>query len=175
MNIDTLQSLLKLHREDIYRFVRFLGAQPADADDLVQETFLAAFSSRKQPKTSDPAEWGRWLRGIARNMFLRLLRNSKHSYPSADISQFSSDEEFWNNEFSGDSEAARHLKALEQCLESLTDRNREAVEMRYRNNSTREEIAEKTGLSMDGVKSMLRKIRSTLGECIQRHLSGDIS
>lgn len=172
MNSDTLQSLLTVHREDIYRFLRFLGAEAADADDLVQETFIAAFLSRSQPQTEDPADWGRWLRGIARNMFLRLCRKNKNAYTSISLSELDRDEAFWDSEFSRDPGRALHIEALRECIQRLSERDRKVVYMKYRDNSSRKEIGNDIGLTENGVKSLLRTIRSKLGKCISLKLSG---
>jgi RNA polymerase sigma-70 factor (ECF subfamily) len=173
MNPDKLQSLLTMHRKDIYGFIRFLGAGPEDADDLVQETFIAAFASRSQPKTENPSEWGRWLRGIARNMFLRFCRKHKTGFTLADPEELEKDLEFWNSEFSDESASSLHVEALRECMKKLSERDKKVVYMKYRDSNSRKQIADDTGLTEDGVKSLLRSIRSKLGQCIRSRLSGD--
>ena len=41
MDRDTLSVLVKTHQAEIYRYVRYLGADASPAADLGQETFLA--------------------------------------------------------------------------------------------------------------------------------------
>jgi RNA polymerase sigma-70 factor, ECF subfamily len=55
--------------DDVYRFARSLTRDEADAEDVVQETYLRAFRSWHtfQPGT----DVRRWLFTIARNVFLR--------------------------------------------------------------------------------------------------------
>lgn len=57
------------HLESVMRFARSLARDRADADDLVQETYLRAFRHRD---TYRPGTSGRqWLFAICRNLFLR--------------------------------------------------------------------------------------------------------
>lgn len=55
--------------DDVYRFAYSLTRNPADADDLVQETFLRAFRSWHTFQPGSDAR--RWLFTICRNAFLR--------------------------------------------------------------------------------------------------------
>ncbi len=47
---------------------------------------------------------------------------------------------------------------------------REVIEMHYRDRAGREAIATKLGMQADGVKTLLRRIRQVLRECIERKL-----
>jgi RNA polymerase sigma-70 factor, ECF subfamily len=55
--------------DDVARFARSLSRGDADADDLVQETFLRAFRGRHTWK--EGSDMRRWLFTICKNVFLR--------------------------------------------------------------------------------------------------------
>jgi len=55
--------------DDVYRFARSLTRDEADAEDVVQETYLRAFRSWKTFQVGTDVR--RWLFTIARNVFLR--------------------------------------------------------------------------------------------------------
>jgi RNA polymerase sigma-70 factor, ECF subfamily len=55
--------------DDVYRFARSLTRDEADAEDVVQETYLRAFRSWTTFQTGTDVR--RWLFTIARNVFLR--------------------------------------------------------------------------------------------------------
>ena len=55
--------------DDVYRFARSLTRDEADAEDVVQETYLRAFRSWHTFQTGTDVR--RWLFTIARNVFLR--------------------------------------------------------------------------------------------------------
>ncbi len=80
--------------EDVYRFALSLSRNPAQAEDLAQETFLAAYQafSRFKPGTNCKA----WLFRICKNQFIDRVREVKRrprhqsvvaDLPSADKSR----------------------------------------------------------------------------------------
>lgn len=62
--------------DDVYRFAYSLARNPADAEDLVQETYLRAFRSWHTFQPGSDAR--RWLFTICRNAFLRSLEKRRH-------------------------------------------------------------------------------------------------
>lgn len=61
--------------DDVYRFARSLTRDEADAEDVVQETYLRAFRSWTTFQTGTDIK--RWLFTIARNVFLRSREKGK--------------------------------------------------------------------------------------------------
>jgi len=70
------------HLDALYNFAMYLSKRPADAEDLVQETYLRAFrfSHRFQPGTHLRA----WLFQILRNTFLTFYRVREREAPIAE-------------------------------------------------------------------------------------------
>ena len=60
--------------------------------------------------------------------------------------------------------------ALGECLESLTERSRRALDLFYREGAGRSLIADVLGLTVDGVKTLMRRAREALRACIRRRL-----
>ena len=65
--------------DDVYRFAMSLTRDAADADDLVQETFLRAYRSWHTFQPGSDAR--RWLFTICRNAFLRSRERERHTVP----------------------------------------------------------------------------------------------
>ena len=64
-----------------------------------------------------------------------------------------------------------YLSALRQCLDSaITPRVRRALEMQYAEEANRDTIATALDLSVEGVKTLVRRAKATLRDCIQRRL-----
>ena len=70
----TFSILAEQFRPMILSYLRSLSGDPHVAEDLAQETFLAAHESIE--KFELDADFGAWLRGIARNKFLQHQRGS---------------------------------------------------------------------------------------------------
>ena len=60
------------------------------------------------------------------------------------------------------------LRLLRDCLERLEGRAREALRLHYEDRRSRREIAERLSIGEDGVKSLLRRSREVLRQCVAR-------
>jgi RNA polymerase sigma-70 factor (ECF subfamily) len=67
--VEAFEEEMLKHLPDVIRYARSLTRDAADADDLVQETYLRAFRSRHT--FIEGSDGKRWLFTIARNFFLR--------------------------------------------------------------------------------------------------------
>ena len=171
MDRDILETLVRTHQAELYRYVRYLGADVPAAEDLVQDTFLAAFRSRTHPASDDTQGTAAWLRGVARNLFLRHCRRSSASRVQADSELVEQAEDIWAGEFLRGSDGFDYVEALRKCLQQLPDRHRQVLDMRYAGRKSRSEMAQALSMSEDGIKSLLRRIRTALAECVRRRLA----
>lgn len=160
-----LGDLVREHQADLWRYLRYLGCEASEADDLVQETFLALV--RKPPRLRDPGAMAGYLRTAARNQLLMLRRHQGRDLATADLELA---ENVW-------AEATEHsrwsdwLDALRECLmTAVTERSRKAIDLFYRERMGRAEIARQLGMATDGVKTLLRRARSALRTCVERKL-----
>ena len=159
-----LARLVHQHQADVWRYLRFLGASTEDADDLTQETFLAVgrtpFEERSRGETAG------YLRTAARNQLLMLRRRQGRQIGTVDLAAA---EEAWA-EAAVDGALNDFLDALSHCCETLAGRTREAIDGFYRDDKTRDQLAAEFEMSLDGVKSLLRRTRVALRDCIERRL-----
>ena len=69
-------AVVREHQAGVWRYLRFLGADQTEADDLTQETFLALLRAHEKGSFSyqgSEATWG-YLRQVARNQLLQRRR-----------------------------------------------------------------------------------------------------
>src|ERR1700735_4535808 len=71
----TVNDLVELFYEALYRYAFRLSGSAADADDLTQETFCKAQAQFKQLRDRNRAK--PWLFSIVRNLYLHRLRIAK--------------------------------------------------------------------------------------------------
>jgi RNA polymerase sigma-70 factor (ECF subfamily) len=79
----TVDEALGMHLDALYATARFLCRELAAADDLVQDTALAAF--RAWGELRDPAAARSWLLKILHRRFLNVRRSDAHRPPTHDI------------------------------------------------------------------------------------------
>ncbi|MBM4034477.1 MAG: RNA polymerase sigma factor [Planctomycetes bacterium] len=173
MTRDDLAALVRIHQAEVYRYVRYLGAEAHAAEDLVQETFLAAFRSDAPPEAADVRGAAAWLRGIARNLFLRYCRSRKTSPVKVDSALVERAEGVWASEFLRGGDGFDYVEALRKCLDALSEKQRHVLDLRYAQKKSRSEMARLLEMSEDGIKSLLRRIRAALAECVRRRLASE--
>lgn len=155
------------HQRWLWWFVRTLGGDPALADDVTQEAFVALFEA-KDPPTDDRAV-AAWLRTVARRKFMDAVRRQRRDAPDWSRTSDADIEQAWVA-FQPESIDSDASIALGRCLEELETRAREALLMQYRDGMTRGEIAAAVGLGENGAIAMLQRAKQTLRECIKRRL-----
>ena len=160
-----LAALVQAHQAGVWRYLRFLGCDPTEAEDLVQETFLAIF--RQGFEVRSAAETASYLRTVARHRLLMARRTQRNAPPAVDLEAA---EAVWARVASEDG-MSDYLVALDGCLEAaITPRDRRALELQYRNRASRAEIAAELEMAVEGVKTLLRRARSALRDCVERKL-----
>ena len=79
----SVEVLVRAHQRPLGSYLRYLGAPSGAVDDLVQETFLTFLSSRFEERHD--AATARYLRAIARHLFLKSLRRSDRDPPEVNL------------------------------------------------------------------------------------------
>lgn len=154
--------LVRCHQQSVWRYLRVLGCPPDEALDMAQETFLALM--RGQVRDEGPAALRAWLRTTARNLFFahcRRLRRSPVVIEDVDAA-------FERYERHDDGEAFR--EALRACLDTIPKQQRLLLDLQYRERAGLERIAAACELTAEGAKSLLRRIKERLRECVTRRL-----
>ncbi|MCR9245816.1 MAG: sigma-70 family RNA polymerase sigma factor [bacterium] len=156
------EQLIRRHWASTRRYLRVLGADAALADDLAQDTFVLALQKGIVDRGAATAAW---LRRTGRFI---LLDHSRRLRPA----QLDVAEEVWRDE-DGDATTAERQGALRDCLPLLTSRGQAAVRLAYGERRSWREIGEALDMKVAGVKTLLRRCRATLADCIRRTLQLD--
>ena len=74
-------------------------------------------------------------------------------------------------EWTGDDDGDGRRDALRRCLTRLRDRARRAIDLAYRQGLSRVELAAALAMTVDGVKTLLRRSREALRTCVEREVA----
>lgn len=165
---ENLADLVGQHQSMVWRYLRLLGANDTEADDLMQETFLrvargaAAGESIRAPVS--------FLRAIARNLLLGARRSERRHAPTVDWAR-SVDELAIADPTAFDD---IRIDALQQCREQLRGKSRRAIEIHYIEGHSYQAAADELGLRVNGVKALLSRARQALRHCVERRIQGDL-
>jgi RNA polymerase sigma factor (sigma-70 family) len=151
--------LVERHRTAaLARAVR-LGARPGDADDIVQEAFLQAFTALDRLR--DPDRFGAWLAGIVLNVHRAATRRP----PPLLLADWPEDLHPASAEGLPSAEDLDRAEALGAAVAGLPPGQRRAVELYYYAGLPVAEIAASPGAA----KASLHKARGRLREHITTH------
>lgn len=145
--------------EDLRRFIRRRVADEHVADDLLQETFVRI---HQHIGTLDQADrLTAWVYRIARNAIHDHFRRRRPAAVDvADAEPVAEQSGRWE-QFSG-----RAHVWIEELIQQLPERYREAVRLSEIEQLTQQEVADRLGLSLSGAKSRIQRGRSKLKDVL---------
>lgn len=158
--------------EDVYRFALTLTRNPADAQDIVQETYLRAYRSWH---TFEPdSDCRRWLFTICRNAFLRERQHTRHEVDVGDAADEAIAAVREHGEMIRDGTdrllAAVDLRpALDRALAQLEEPFRSAVQLVDVEDQSYEAAAGILGVPIGTVRSRLFRARRQLQKALRAH------
>lgn len=155
------------HYLPVWRYLRFLGCPDSLADDLAQETFVRLLD--RPIALDDPAALSAYLRAIARNLYFKSIRKARSEPAWQDLDQAQA---AWEPHASPrDWEPYR--EAVRSCLEGLEERDRDLLGKYYGRKDSRAAAAAAFGMTEEGLKTQLRRLKDRLQRCVQGKLSHD--
>ena len=177
-----IKSWVEKYSDELYSWASYKTSGHDVAEDLVQETFLAAvkgfqgFQQKSNPKT--------WLFSILNNKINDFYRSqikqrtigSTEELSVSDISPFD-DSESWKNSrtpHGWEVENEQHLlddenfrKALEDCLDELPEHWSLAVKMKYLMEKDARLICQELDISTTNYWQIIHRAKLQLRECIE--------
>jgi RNA polymerase sigma-70 factor (ECF subfamily) len=165
---EALEALLERHEARLYRFARRLCRHREDAEDVLQESLLAA--ARGLPRFRGASSIGTWLYTIARSFCIKKRRKSVFAPTEVSLDTDAAvaaggvadpargpDEAL---------EASRLEAALERGIARLERPYREVLLLRDVEGLPAAAVARVTGLSVAAVKTRLHRARAKLREAL---------
>jgi len=151
------------HLRSAFNLARWLTRTHADAEDVVQEAFLRAFSSLESLRGEDSKPW---LLAIVRNTSLTWLKRNRHAATAIALEDRVEDP----SEPSPDPEETLLISCdrerVREALQLLPYEFRESIVLREMEGLSYREIAATTGVPLGTVMSRLSRGR----DCLRRIL-----
>ncbi len=159
-----ISSFVSKHQKSVWKYLRMLGCEEHQAQDLTQEVFLVVL--RKPFQVRSDRETNSYLRKTARYLFLTWARKQENFLP---VKNLDAAEEVWKKYEEKDN-GKLLVKTLETCIQHLPKDEQILLDLRYKHNHKLEAIAELTQASYSKTRSQLYRIRKALRNCIERKL-----
>jgi RNA polymerase sigma-70 factor (ECF subfamily) len=164
------------HAPAVYRLaVRLMGSE-AEAEDVVQETFLSAFKGME--RFEGRASLATWLFRIAHNVALMRLRKAEPVFVPVDNPGWDDGEHETPRQLfdwcclpEEDFDTAEAQDELETAVRDLPEKLRAVFVLRELEGLSTEETAEALGLSGEAVKTRLHRARLRLRERLSEYFT----
>jgi RNA polymerase sigma-70 factor (ECF subfamily) len=150
------EELIRTHSRRLFAVAHGVLQNGAEAEDVVQETFVKAWRMRR--KVRDAERFEPWLTSIARNRALDILRRRRSVPLDEDNSEFPSQEPAPG---SGLDDAERDAQ-VRRALAELPEHYREALSLRYLEGLDCRAIESAMGLSNGALRGILGRALETL-------------
>jgi len=176
--LSTPEQWLHKYGDILYRFGLVRVREPEIAEDLVQETLLAALKAKDN--YSGKASEQTWLIGILKHKIIDYFRKaSRDNVQTFDENLLNNDEDYfnekgsWQIDFSSWSEPDKameqeeFLSVLQQCISRLPARMAQLFMLREFDDISSEEICQLMSISsMNNFWVMLSRVRGQLRHCL---------
>jgi RNA polymerase sigma-70 factor (ECF subfamily) len=160
--------LVRQHGKIVHTVSYRLLKDSARAEDVMQETFMKAYETIDT--LHDPKRLGSWLKSIAWNKSIDILRAEKR----ADAHRTALDQQAEGDDTAPAPEALSALtsdedrRALQDCLDALPPEKRAAIVGRFFADLEYRELAAVTGEKTDTLRIRVGRAMPELRECLER-------
>lgn len=162
---DEYRILIQRYQERLHRFAFGMVDDPDAATDLVQDSFVKAYSNLEACK--NPERFESWVYQILRNRCRDYLKNIRRMHEPLDespdlVSPLGKPVE--------ELERSELRRRLRDALATLPGAHREAFLLKHLEGRTYQEISEELGASVSAVKMRVHRSR----EMLQEHLGSPV-
>jgi RNA polymerase sigma-70 factor (ECF subfamily) len=169
-----MHELYERNRSRVYSLAYRYTGNVDDAEDILQDTFIKAFSSLQKCQLNENSYFATWLYRIAVNCSMDHFRRRRRHENNVELSESLSATAAHEDAATPESEYVRNelARQVRRGLERLTERKRMVVVLRHYQQLKIGEIAATMGCSQGSVKKQLfralaqlkRELPACLGE-----------
>ncbi len=168
---EAFEQLFRNHKKDLLRFcMQWTGNNLSDASDIMQETFIKVYLNLG--KYNPAYTFSQWIHTIARNSFIDYTRKRKEGHLSIDSQDWAgprlnppantaNPEERMMQDQTG--------KELDKAFERMSPRYKKMITMRFIQEHSYEEIAEKLDMPLGTVKTQIHRAREQFYKIISKN------
>lgn len=157
MDADTFKKVFIPYHQKLYRIAYRIVQDAANAEDIVQDTFIKLWNKRDEMESVDNTE--AFAIVILRNTCLDYLRKTKNDrYTDYDTDMPETTSLTKQIELQDEAEKVKYL------INKLPDQQRQVMMMKHWDDYSDEEIEQATGLSAGNIRVILSRARKTIRE-----------
>ncbi len=158
-NNEAFETLLNRYKSRVYSYIYFIVRNRDVCEDVFQETFIKAITTIKQGRYKENGKFLAWINRIAHNLTIDYFRknqsentcsNDDYDYDLLNLSELA------DRNIEDDLVYCQVLSDVSRIVDHLPENQQEVIKMRYYDNLSFKEIAEKTGVSINTALGRMR-------------------
>lgn len=165
---ETFATVVRRHETEVWKVAAAMLGDRAATANLVQQTFVNAYLRLDQYRPG--RDFGRWLKGIARNLVREELRRSERENRA--LGEY---RDYLFSLYGDEGRAERQLSELDDavaaCRARLSPAAARALALHYDEGLTIEDIALVLQRTVAGTRQLLFRARLALRQCVQERLA----
>ena len=171
---EDIRSWIDLYSEPLLRQAMYLLSDDTEAQDMVQDVFVAAFESYE--KFKGESEVKTWLTRILKNKVADFYRKKYRNTGQISLDHFFDESgswkqddvlKTWNTTEENLLDNKDFKKTLEDCLDKLPPKWLIPVKLYYLEEKKSEKVCQETGISTTNLWKILQRSRMQLRECLE--------
>jgi len=166
---DTVVRLLLSARMSVIAYIRAIVRDYGLAEDVFQEVSILALAKRES--IEDEEHFGGWIRRTARLESLAALRRQGGGPRPLSEQTLDLLDKTWNQRTQ--SGRADEIEALRYCLEKLSPRSQQIIQMRYEQGMKGFELAKALQRPLNTIYVTVYRIHRALSECIRKRTASE--
>lgn len=167
MDQERVARLVLRQRMELTAYIQSIVRDIHQAEDVFQEVCVKAI--KHFADFTDETHLAKWVRRVARNHSIDLLRRSSNQLLLLDESVLELIEQEWPEQES--TETVDKLEALRKCMGKLTPYSRQVLKLRYMEGLAGTEVADTMNRKVDTIYKALARLHMGLRDCVQRQMS----
>lgn len=152
-------------KNELYRMALRMTQNPADAEDVVQETMMKVWSRREQWSQIESIE--AFCLTICRNVALDKMRRMEHQEQSLDATVDPADRSHFSNPEEQAIQRDR-VRMVRLLISQLPEKQRSCMQLRDIEGKSYKDIAEVLGITEPQVKINIFRARQTIKEKVMK-------
>ncbi|MGZ6130524.1 MAG: RNA polymerase sigma factor [Myxococcaceae bacterium] len=173
-DVQVFELLMRRNNTRLYRAIRSLVRDESEVEELMQQTYVLAYSRLRQ--FAGGAQFSTWLLRIGVNEALQQLRRERR-WPRAAPDVLEEEPAMHSTDATPELRLARaqlnHL--LEQLVDGLPESHRSVFVLREIQQLSTAEVAEVLGLTPDNVKQRLSRAKGLLRAALEQHTGESVT
>lgn len=153
-------------RHQLLAFIYGLMRDWDAAEEILQEVWIRL--AEAEPKGTTVQSVEKWCRGVARNLILHHLREKRSPRVVTDSRIVELADLAFEEHDLAEAVWSSRRSWLYGCMESLPDRSRQLLQLKYAEGLRVAQIADRMQRSQDAILKALSRIRQALADCVER-------